>query len=209
MLTAAPSYKLSEYSETPLDDFLNEMSQSRESFENPEPHNEIINSPAAEIIPEKPEIPELTEKERESKRQFTARFLGKNTDKAFAFLGNLIAEGDNIDDWKASPEDLQDVIECYYEMCVSYGWTGLPPWMNLVLCLSFTYAPILIEAKKTRGINKEITRKASQAIADRIIAEDEVRRLKEKEAERLKTAAQSPVPDTKTENNISDGKPSK
>ena len=201
MLTAPPSYKLTEYSETPLDDFLNEMSQSREAFENPEPIAEPIDEPMPEVIPEKPEPPPLTDKERESKRQFTARFLGKNTDRAFAFLANLIADGDDTEDWKASSEDLKDVIECYYEMCVSYGWTGLPPWMNLVLCLSFTYAPILMEAKKTRGINKEITRKATQAIADKIIAEDEIQRLKQLEADRLKQEKLADVTPAKTESN--------
>ncbi len=212
MLTPDPTYRIQQYSETPLEDLLNEMSQSRESFTAPEPKLENI----SESISEKPDATEVPthgvgapdaqvmvvdEAAIKGKRQNTAKWLGKNTDRALAFATSLIADADDIDEWKADPDDLKDIIECYYEMCEGYGWTGLPPWLNLVLCIGFTYGPQMREAMKVRGINKELSRKAAQAEADRAIAQAELIRIK-LEQERAKIPAppaEKTEPETKTE----------
>ncbi len=201
MLTPDPTYRIQQYSETPLEDLLNEMSNSRESFTAPEPKLvPYTDVSGAEAISDTPEVQTqnaeldaqaiaLKEKEIKGKRQNTAKWLGKNTDRAMAFVTSLIADDDDMDEWKASPEDLQDIIECYFEMCEGYGWTGLPPWLNLVLCVGFTYGPNFREAMKFRGINKELSRKAAQAEADRAIAQAELIRIKlEQERSKIKPA---------------------
>ncbi len=207
MLTPDPTYRIQPYSETPLEDLLNEMSQSRESFTAPEPKLDSI--PDSPALPDAQPVPYtdvsgvvvVDEAAIKGKRQNTAKWLGKNTDRALAFATSLIADTDDIDEWKADPDDLKDIIECYYEMCEGYGWTGLPPWLNLVLCIGFTYGPQMREAMKVRGINKELSRKAAQAEADRAIAQAELIRIK-LEQERAKIpapSAEKTEPETKTE----------
>lgn len=199
MLSAAPEYKL-QYSETPLEDLLNEMGTDREDFQTPEVKTDIINS--AESNPEHPEakppvppaggdaapVESAAEKaERRGKQQNTAKWLGKNTDRAMAFVCSLIADSDDIEEWKAQPDDLKDIIDCYFDMCEGYGWTGLPPWLNLVMCIGFTYGPEMREAYKIRGVNKEMAAKAARAEAEKHIAEAELRRIKlEQEKAKLK-----------------------
>lgn len=202
--TITPDNKIN-YSETPLEDLLQEYAADREEFnlpvsrhtpdkspDNP-PDPSAGGSPSASAgashespadpsgDPEpKPSVEQA--RELKGKRQFTAKFLAKNTDRAFAFINSMIADSDDVDDWKASPEDLEDIKECYFEMCQAYGWSGLPPWLSLIMCILFTYGPAAKEAYKVRGINKEIAAKAARAEADRLIAQAEVDRLrKEKE----------------------------
>ena len=169
MLETPTDYKIKSYSETPLEDFLDAISQNREAFEQPE----IPTVKPEPVVEPLPEVIKQTAAEIKSRRENTAKWLGKNTDRAFAFLADLITNTDDIDDWKASPEDLKDIIDCYFEMCEGYGWTGLPPWINLVLCLGFTYAPTMREAVRTRGINKHLAAVALQAKADLIIAQQQ------------------------------------
>ena len=181
MLTAQNTdYQIKQYSETPLDDLLKEMSESREDFTNPEP-KEI---PGSEVMPGnssadpdpviKPPVtdqPTVDPKVIEGKRQFTAKMLAKYTDQGMAFLCALIADDDDTDAYKADGEDKKDLIECYFDMCEGYGWVNMPPWLNLIFCIGFTYGPKMQQAYKERRINKEITRKAAQAEAERTIAE--------------------------------------
>lgn len=180
------------YSETPLDDLLNQYAEPREDFQQPsQPQPPTPDSQPDSLLPGQSLDPEAAasdpsgvtqeltaeeKKELKGKRQFTAKFLAKNTDRAFAFLNALIADSDDVDEWKASHDDLDDIQECYFEMCQAYGWSGLPPWVSLILCLTFTYGPAMKEAFKVRGINKELAAKAARAEADRLI-EAEARRL--------------------------------
>lgn len=194
MALETQTYKISSYSETPLEDYLNELSNNREEFREPEPSfSQVTNSDEPEPLSPGSGSPEpvispvekMDPKVLASKREFTAKFLGKNTDRAMAFLTALIADTDDVEEWKASPDDLKDLIECYYEMAVGYGWAGLPPWLNLVLCIGFTYGPRMREAYKARGINKELARRLVESETKRIIAE------KEKEIQAKESAKQN------------------
>jgi hypothetical protein len=86
-----------------------------------------------------------------------------------AFIAAVISETDDPDEWKAHPEDVEDIQTAYFEMCESYGWSGMPPWAQLVIALTFTYGPIFKEAVKVRGINQAIAQRAAQAEADLVI----------------------------------------
>jgi hypothetical protein len=177
------NYKIKQYSDTPLDDFLRDFSQDREEFPRPDPPKTDIpedNQPSEDPPPADqpsataPEKPQLTEKEIRGKREFTSNFLAKNTDRAMAFLLAMVADTDDIDDWKAEPEDLKDLYECYFEMMQSYGWKGLPPWVNLVACILFTYGPVFREAFKVRGVNRALAAKAAQQEAENAILREKL-----------------------------------
>lgn len=197
MLTT-DNFKIKQYSETPLDDLLLEYSESREEFQAPDPKPVTPETspddgpkapdPSANTADDPSGVPQRTAaeqaKELKGKRQFTAKFLAKNTDRAFAFINALIADSDDVDEWKAEPDDVKDIEECYLEMCQSYGWSGLPPWLSLIMCLLFTYGPAAKEAYKVRGVNKELAAKAARAEADRLIAQAEADRLKKEKSVR-------------------------
>jgi hypothetical protein len=200
------------YSETPLDDLLKEYSSDREEFnlsdirpETPETPPDPDNggtmpdtegaAPGGPSVP-KGVLPELTaeqKRELKSKREFTAKFLAKNTDRAFAFATAMIAQTDDVDEWKAAPEDVDDIQECYLEMCQAYGWSGLPPWLNLAMCLLFTYGPAMKEAVKVRGINKELAARAAREEAEKEI-EKQRRIAAEQQAAAMKQQAQPEKP---------------
>ncbi|MEI6435237.1 MAG: hypothetical protein WCP32_10360 [Bacteroidota bacterium] len=219
MLTANDTPQIRNYSETPLEDLLQEMSQNREDFITPEPKPiddasaSMSEKPDAPVTPDTPvagasQVIILDAKELKGKRENTAKWLGKNTDRAMAFITSLIADTDDIEEWKAEPDDLKDIIDCYFEMCEGYGWTGLPPWLNLAMCIGFTYGPQMREAFKIRGINKAVALKAAQAEADNQMAQAELRRIK-LEQEKAKIQ-QQPVPTeklepVKTDSNIDNG----
>jgi len=209
------------YSETPLDDLLKEYSSDREEFnldtaKTPEPSPDMANrenkpdpdsssylggaadpqgvktdpapAPAAQLSDEQ-------KKEIKGKRDFTAKFLAKTTDKTFAFLNALIADTDDVDEWKAPPEDLNDIEKCYYEMCQSYGWSGVPPWVALIFMIGLTYGPPMREAFKVRGINKEVAARAARAEAEKLI--EQQRRIQaEKDAEAAKKVKAAGDPQT-------------
>ena len=199
MFTAEPTYRIKQYSQTPLEDLLSEMSENREDVSNPEPKEPAPSdttlgsktpgeSGTQPSVPETPKVVVDNSKEAQGKRQFTAKMLAKYTDQGFAFVCSLLADEEDSDFYKANDEDKKDLIECYFEMCEGYGWTGMPPWLNLVFCVGFTYGPKMRQAYKDGLINKEITRKAAQAEAEQAIAE---RKLRDAEAEiaRLKNEA--------------------
>ncbi len=199
MLTAQnTNYQIKQYSETPLDDLLKEMSESREDFTNPEPkpessHLEVVHdSSTADPDPvTKPPVtdqPPVDPKVIEGKRQFTAKMLAKYTDQGMAFLCALIADDDDTDAFKADADDKKDLIECYFDMCEGYGWVNMPPWLNLIFCIGFTYGPKMQQAFKERKVNQAITRKAAQAEAEQAIAERKLRDA-QLENEKLKKEA--------------------
>lgn len=181
MLTTE-NYRIKQYSETPLDELLKEIGEDRETFVAPEPvisaHEEIETvtnestqdvSKTTSLIEKEPEKPAVDPKEMLRKRTSTSKFLAKNTDRAMAFVAAVISETDDPEEWKAHPEDVDDIQAAYFEMCESYGWSGLPPWAQLFIALTFTYGPILKEAVKVRGINKAVIERAAQAEAALLI----------------------------------------
>jgi hypothetical protein len=197
------NYRIKQYSDTPLDDFLNEFSHDREEFSTPVVQDtppaenktgDIVTNPDTPCTPEQPLVPEkktLTEAEIKGKRQFTSNFLAKNTDRAMAFLLAMIADTDDVDEWKAEEEDLRDMKECYFEMMQTYGWGGMPPWVNLLMCILFTYGPMVREAMKVRGINKKLSEKAAQQEVDKLILEQKLAVAEKKLAENSETTKES------------------
>lgn len=181
--------RIKSYSDTPLEELLQEISLNREDFSDPEPPAPAADQPGDD--PQPPAIssepasdkPEQTESEKRTARSNAAKFAAKNTDKGFAFVLSLIANTDDLNDWKAHPDDLDDIRDAYYEMFQAYGWGGFPPWVNLVIALGFTYGPMFREAFHVRGINREL---AIQAAKDR--AELEI--LKQKEVNQVIEANQ-------------------
>lgn len=208
-----------QYSETPLDDLMKEYGSDREEFnlniekpKTPDISVEMANTEKKTDLDGASDngasdngaagqqgiTENLTaEQKREikGKREFTARFLAKNTDRGFAFINALIANTDDVDEWKAQPDDVKDIEECYFEMCQAYGWSGLPPWLNLAMCLLFTYGPAMKEAVKVRGINKELAEKAAKEEARRIIAEA---RLRDQENNKEKPKTETTADNTQT-----------
>ncbi|MCY2924464.1 MAG: hypothetical protein NT031_03345, partial [Planctomycetota bacterium] len=96
----------------------------------------------------------------------------------------------------------------YFEMCSAYGWTGMPPWVNLALALTFTYGPIIKEAVKVRGLNAEIIRRAVAAEAN-LAMERENNRLKVEKAlseKKTEKKIEKIVETTITDDNSTDSK---
>lgn len=215
------NYKIDSYSETPLEDYLKEYSSDREDFSTPIPENPApasdsaspqtengpgVPSPGSGLQSEKSEIitgPSPEElKILKGKREFTAKFLAKNTDRLFAFFLSIVADDEDTEDWKANPEDVEDLREAYFEMAQSYGWGGMPPWLTLVIALGLTYGPMFPEANKVRRINKALVEKAAREEAERMAAEERAR-ISEEKAAKLENENQNEV--SKFINDTTDG----
>lgn len=213
-MLSTENFKIKHYSETPLDDLFNQLQTERESFTNVQSPDSDIQTESENVISnpqiiDNAESLELSSREINTKRQSTAKFLAKNTDRAMAFVCAMIAETDDVAEWKADSEDVIDIQTAYFEMCSAYGWTGMPPWVNLALALTFTYGPIIKEAVKVRGLNAEIIRRAVAAEAN-LAMERENSRLKEEKASNVKKAekiVEKPIiKENSTDDNSTDSK---
>ena len=208
-MLSTENYKIKQYSETPLDDLFSQLSGDREIFSPPAADETVLsdNNLNNGLIPgteNKPDESVIDKKELFSKRTNTAKFLAKNTDRAMAFVCAVIAETDDPNEWKANKEDVADIQEAYFEMCQSYGWSGMPPWMNLAIALTFTYGPIMKEAVKVRGLNAEVIRRAVEAEAN-LAFEKERNRVEKLKALEVKADVVTETPEVsktpvKTEN---------
>lgn len=199
-------FKIKSYSETPLDDYLNKMSESREEFSQPEvketeqpPTKEPVEplSPGS-AAPEPVVTESKTPKEVLSSRKFNAKLLATGTDSAFAFFAQIIADDDEPDDWKAKPDEKEIVIEAYLEMMVGYGWSGMPPWLAVFFAVSTTYGPKLVKAYQEKKRFRKQQAELAQAKRAQLLAEKEIARLKDEKG-KSESTVEAANPDAKKE----------
>lgn len=150
-----------------LDSLLGELSQPKQTFEQPE----LVQQPSA--MPWNiPGSEPLTEEEanRSGKR------LAKTIDSTFSFLAGLYAKSEDVSKYKATPGEIDDLADPLTEISQKYNFAISPEWRAIFLLITI-YGPRAILAVNDRRINQLEDR--VQKIEDQIrIKEDE---LKEKE----------------------------
>ncbi len=142
-----------------IDDLLKELNTPREEIAPPTPTAEpseqaeagpdivrqsiFDNEPETETIPKTPE---------EMKRAGVR--TAKTVDSILAVLnGNIIAKEDDLSDYKATPQEIQDLGTEFAELQAKKGWE-IPPEITLVIILIQVYLPKTLKAFENRRLKK-------------------------------------------------------
>ena len=174
------------------EDILSKLATPLKEIEEPENDGFDDDDGGGGEQPEKPDGNEPDQGEPEETKELKKRFQRLNKQGAKGIvklldLGNAnlcrkLSYSDNVEQFRADKEDLEDLQEVIKEILPKKNGEELkiPVWVQLIIYILLAFAPAIIMALTERGDNKELKR--VQKELDMLKKEREIQKIREEMA---------------------------